>query len=113
MFSMPPAMMQSASPARMRAAASDTAHRPEPHTLLIVNAGFSTGIPPLTAACRAGFCPSPACSTLPRITWSTSPGLIPLRRSTSLTASAPSSTAGMSFRLPRKLPTALLQGSMT
>ena len=42
--SCPPATMTSASPARIACAASITAFRPEPHTLLIVSAGPTSGI---------------------------------------------------------------------
>ncbi len=72
MDSMPPARSTFASPALMACAASITALRPEPQTLLTVKAATETGSPALSAACRAGFCPTPACSTLPMITSSTS-----------------------------------------
>ena len=45
MLSMPPATMQRCSPARMAVAASMTALREEPQTLLTVNAGVLTGKP--------------------------------------------------------------------
>ena len=60
MLSMPPATIESASPARIAWAASMTALRPEPHTLLIVTAAMVSGKPALRAACRAGFWPTPA-----------------------------------------------------
>ena len=71
MLSMPPATIRSASPARMACAASITALSPEPHTLLTVNAAIESGSPAFSAACRAGFCPTPAWITLPKITSST------------------------------------------
>src|SRR3712207_8101622 len=40
-----------------------TALRPDPQTLLTVTADTPNGMPPLRAACRAGFCPTPACMT--------------------------------------------------
>ena len=58
--SMPPATATSMSPTRMAWSASITAFSPEPHTLLIVSAATWSGSPPLSAACRAGFWPSPA-----------------------------------------------------
>ena len=66
--------ISSASPARIAWAASITALRPEPHTLLTVKAAMVSGRPALSAACRAGFWPTPACSTLPMMTSSTRPG---------------------------------------
>ena len=57
MHSMPPATTTSASPAQMAWAASITALRPEPQTLLMVRASTSQGRPAITAACLAGFWP--------------------------------------------------------
>src|SRR5690606_19373880 len=59
MDSWPPAIMIRASPQRIAWAAICTALRPEPQTLLMVNAGTLWGRPPCTAACRAGFWPQP------------------------------------------------------
>ena len=42
-----------------------TAFSPEPHTLLTVYAAMVSGSPAISAACRAGFWPTPACTTLP------------------------------------------------
>ena len=39
--------------------------RPDRHTLLMVEAGTSSGIPPLVAAWRAVICPVPAWITCP------------------------------------------------
>jgi len=55
MFSWPPATTISASPAMMALAASITAFRPEPHTLLMVRPGTMFGSPALMTAWRAGF----------------------------------------------------------
>ena len=68
MDSMPPATTISNSPALMSWSASAIASRPERQTLLIVSEGTDIEMPPLTAACRAGICPAPACSTWPMIT---------------------------------------------
>ena len=56
--SMPPATAMSMSPSAMPCAASITALRPEPHTLLIVSAPTLLSRPPLSAAWRAGAWPS-------------------------------------------------------
>ena len=54
-----------ASPARIIRAASVTATSPDRHTLFKLMAGTVMGSPAATAACLAGFCPPPACTTLP------------------------------------------------
>ena len=97
MFSMPPATMMSASPARMICAASVTAFSPEPQSMLSVVAGTSTGSPAPIAAWRAGFWPRPACSTHPSRTSSTSSGATWARSSAALIAWLPSSVAGTSL----------------
>ena len=74
MFSMPPATMSSASPARIADAPSITAFRPEPQTLLMVMAPTLSGRPAFSAAWRAGAWPTPAWSTLPMIASSTCSG---------------------------------------
>jgi hypothetical protein len=66
--SMPPATTTSNSPARMSWSASAIASRPERQTLLSVKEGTDIGMPPATAAGRAGFCPAPAWMTWPMIT---------------------------------------------
>ena len=66
--SIPPATTISNSPAPISWSASAIASSPDRHTLLIVSAGTVIGMPALTAACRAGIWPAPACSTWPRIT---------------------------------------------
>ena len=66
--SMPPATTISNSPARISWSASAMASRPERQTLLRVNEGTDIGMPPATAAGRAGFWPAPAWRTWPMIT---------------------------------------------
>src|SRR4051812_19458847 len=106
--SIPPATAISISPVAMPCAASITAFRPEPHTLLMVIAATCSCSPPFNAACRAGFCPSPAATTLPMMHSSTTAGSIPARRTASRTAMAPSCGALNSFRDPRNFPVAVL-----
>ena len=52
----------------MALAASITAFRPEPHTLLMVRPGTMFGSPALMTDWRAGFWPEPAVSTWPMMT---------------------------------------------
>jgi len=63
-------------------------------------AGTSTGIPLLTADCRAGFILLPAWITLPITTVPTFAGSSVERVSTALMAIAPKSGADIVFRLP-------------
>src|SRR5688572_6629853 len=109
MLSMPPHTATSMSPARIACAASITALRPEPHTLLTVKAPTESGTPPRRAAWRAGFCPSPAASTQPRITSSTAAGSTRARRRASATASPPSSVALKPASEPWNLPIGVRQ----
>src|SRR6059036_1286717 len=102
--SMPPATATSMSPAATACAASMTAFRPEPHTLLIVSAATCSGSPPRSAACRAGFWPSPAETTLPMMHSSTIAGSRPARRTASATTSAPSWGAVNALSAPKNLP---------
>src|SRR3954449_11732677 len=102
--SMPPATATSMSPTRIAWSASITAFSPEPHTLLIVSAATWSGRPPLSAACRAGFCPSPADTTLPMMHSSTIPASMPARRTASRTTHAPSCCAVKDFSAPRNFP---------
>src|SRR5262245_54524573 len=101
---MPPATTTSVSSAAMPRAASITAFRPEPQTLLIVRAATLEGSPARIAAWRAGAWPSPAETTLPMITSSTSSGATPARATASLTTIAPSSGAVNPLSVPRNLP---------
>ncbi|MCY1221751.1 hypothetical protein D9M72_338200 [compost metagenome] len=107
MFSWPPATTISASPAAMALAASITAFRPEPQTLLMVIAGTMAGRPALIDAWRAGFWPEPAASTWPMMTSLTCSGLMPARSSAALMTTAPSSGAGILASDPPNLPTAV------
>ena len=66
--SMPPATTISTSPARISWSAIAIALSPERQTLLMVIDGTLIGIPPATAALRAGFWPAPARMTWPMIT---------------------------------------------
>ena len=66
--SMPPATTISNSPARISWSASAIALRPDRQTLLIVIDGTFIGMPPATAAPRAGIWPAPARMTWPMIT---------------------------------------------
>ena len=68
MDSMPPATTISHSPARTSWSASAIALTPDRHTLLMVMEGTLIGMPPATAARRAGFCPAPAWMTWPMTT---------------------------------------------
>ena len=74
---MPPATATSMSPSDTAWAASMTAFNPDPQTLLMVRAATSLLRPPLSAACLAGFCPTPAEMTLPTMHSSTSDGSTP------------------------------------
>ena len=65
---MPPATTISHSPARISWSASAMALRPDRQTLLMVMEGTDIGMPPFTAAVRAGFWPAPAWMTWPMIT---------------------------------------------
>src|SRR5262245_4974829 len=106
--SIPPATAMSMSPVAIPCAASMTAFRPEPHTLLIVIAATWSDRPPLSAAWRAGFWPSPAATTLPMMHSSTAAGSMPARRTASRTTIAPSCGAENSLRDPRNLPVGVL-----
>src|ERR1035437_1834575 len=105
MDSMPPATAISDVPNMMAWAASATAFSPLPQTMLIVSALTVSASPPRSAACLAGFCPSPAGSTHPITHSSILSAETPARRTASRTTIAPSSTALMSLSAPRNLPT--------
>src|SRR5258708_37395617 len=62
MDSMPPATTVSDSPSCTACAASATAFRPEPQTLLMVMAAPRGWQPPFSDAWREGFCPRPDCT---------------------------------------------------
>src|SRR5690242_17734009 len=97
--SMPPVTTSSTSPARIIESAISTARIEDAQTLLIVSAGTSIGMPPPTAACRAGAWPAPPCSTWPMITYSTSLPSSPAR-----IAIAPSCVASYAFSAPPRRP---------
>ena len=111
MFSMPPAIAQSTKPSMISCAAEAMACAPEPQTRFTVMAGTSTGSPPWIAACRAGFILLPAWMTLPITTVWTLAWSSLACASTARTAVAPSSVAGVSFRLPPKVPMAVRRGA--
>src|SRR5690606_37049125 len=75
--------------------------------LFRVMAGTACGRPARMAAWRAGFWPEPAVSTWPRMTSSTCAASRPVCSSRRLMTMAPSSGAGISARLPWKLPVAV------
>ena len=102
--SIPPVTTSSWPPARIMRSAISSARIEDAHTLLIVSAGTSFGIPAPTAACRAGAWPAPACSTWPMITYSTSSPSRPTRSSAARIAVAPSSVAGTCARPPPRRP---------
>src|SRR4030042_2691245 len=112
MLSMPPATTTLSLPARIASDASMTAFRPEPQTLFMVRAATSSDSPPQSAACLAGFCPSPAGKTFPMMHSSTSLGSIPALRTASLTATDPSLVALISLSAPPNFPTAVLVALM-
>src|SRR5262250_1874068 len=101
---MPPATTISDSPVCTACAASATAFNPDPQPLLIVIAATRGSQLPFSAACRAGFCPSPACTTLPRIASSICLGSSPARRAASATTLPPSSGAEKPASPPWNLP---------
>ena len=108
MFSKPPAMTHSLSPARMAWSARATAFNPDPQTLLTVIALTEEGTPPKMEACRAGFCCRPAWQTLPMITSSTLAGSRSTRSRTALMHTAPSWGARTGASPPWNLPIGVL-----
>src|SRR6267154_3705664 len=104
MDSIPPATTISDSPSCTACAARATAFSPEPQTLLMVMAATRASQPPFSAACRAGFCPSPAWTTLPRTASSICLASRPARRMASATALPPSSGAENPARPPWNFP---------
>ena len=108
MLSKPPVATMSACSRPIDWAPKQTDLSPEEQTLLMVVHGTSNPIPPLTATCLAGACPSPAPKTLPRITSSIYLGLRLMDSSAPFTANSPSSTAWKEDNLPLKLPMGVL-----
>src|SRR3954469_17970812 len=88
----------------MDCAASITAFRPEPQTLLMVMALTLDGTPALSIAWRAGACPTPPWMTLPMMTSFTSLAGTPDFSSAARIAVAPSSGAESAQTEPRNLP---------
>src|SRR6266700_1122001 len=106
--SAPPATAASASPSLMACAADTIACNPLPHSRLTLNAGVSTGSPPLTAATRARYMSRTSVwMTLPNTACPTSTGSRPDRATTSLTTVAARSHGGTSFSPPPYLPIAV------
>src|SRR6187399_1928843 len=101
---MPPATATVTSPVATACAASITAFRPEPQTLLMVMAATRGSRPPRSAAWRAGAWPSPALTTFPMMHSSTAAGSMAARRTASATTRAPRSVAENPLRAPRNLP---------
>ncbi len=102
--SMPPATATSYSPAAIALPTSMTARMPEPQTLCTVTQGTVFGMPAPSEAWRAGACPMPAWSTLPRTTCSMSWGPTPARSRAALIAMEPRAGAGSEDSLPRNDP---------
>ena len=108
MFSIPPAIIISASPAWIACEANITDFRPEPHILFTVKHSTELGSPALIAACLAGACPCPADKTLPIITSCIAFGSIPVSSSIDFITIPPNSGAEIEDRLPRKEPIGVL-----
>jgi hypothetical protein len=108
MFSVPPATINSASPQRIDWAASATARRPDPQTMLTASAVLSCGIPQPIATWRATFWPRPAEITLPIITSSTCSAAVPARSSNAETTTFPSCAAPTPASAPPNVPIAVL-----
>ena len=88
----------------MDCAPSATARRPDPQTMLTVTALTSGGKPPKIAAWRAGFCPSPADTTLPMMHSSICSGWRCARCTASRTTTAPRRGGGDIGERTLKLP---------
>src|SRR6266550_866387 len=80
------------------------ADMPDRHTLLIVIAGISFGIPAAIDACRAVICPCPAWMTCPMTVYSTWSASMAARSSAERIAAPPRSTARIGARPPRNFP---------
>ena len=104
MLSWPPTTMIEASPLRIACQPKATARRPEPQSWLMPSAVFSTGMPELIAAWRAGFWPWAADRIWPMITSSTSSGFTLARSSAPLIAALPRSWAGTAPNAPLNEP---------
>ena len=106
--SAPPATAASASPSMMAWAAETIACRPLPHSRFTVNAGVSTGRPPLTAATRLRYISlASVWITLPKAQCPMAAGSAPDRRTDSATAAAARSHGGTLARPPPYFPMAV------
>src|SRR6266545_341318 len=106
MFSTPPAMKTSPSPALIACAALAAAWSPEPHSRFTVWPGTSTGRPARSRAIRATLrLSSPAWFVHPRITSSMDVGSIPERSTTALIGIAARSSARTDASAPPCFPT--------
>ena len=103
-FSIPPATTISASPHIIACAPNITDFIPEAHTLFIVVQATSLDKPAKIAACLAGACPTPACTTLPIYTSFTKAGSRFILFNAPLMAIAPNCGAGTLDNAPIKLP---------
>src|SRR5579871_2665369 len=117
--SAPPATAASASPSMMAWAAETIACRPLPHSRFTVNAGVSTGRPPLTAATRLRYMSRVSVwITLPKAQCPTAAGSTRARRTDSATTAAARSHGGtlaspppyfpMAVRTPDRMKTSLV-----
>src|SRR5215469_474035 len=103
--SAPPATATSASPSAMACAAETIACSPLPHSRFTVNAGVSTGKPPLTAATRLRYMSRGSVwITLPKTQWPTADGSTPARLTASRTVAAARSPGGTPARPPPYFP---------
>ena len=107
-LSMPPATATSICPRAMLWAANWILFIPEAQTLFTVVQGTEFGMPALIAACRAGACPQPDCSTCPINTSSTELPSIEAASNAAAIAVAPRSTALTEDKAPKKLPIGVL-----
>src|SRR5580658_6139633 len=103
--SVPPATATSQSPSRIACAADTIACSPLPHSRFSVNAGVSTGSPPLTAATRPRYMSRTSVwITWPKTAWPTSDGSTPARLTAARTTVAARSHGGTAARPPPYLP---------
>ena len=108
MFSIPPMTNEVPSPALIACAASIAAFSDDPQTLLTVNAARVSGRPAPRPTWRAGFWPSPAWSTQPKIAssmWSVKVGI---SSRMALSAIEPRSVALMRESPPSMRPSGVL-----
>src|SRR6058998_2188777 len=112
MFSTPPAMKISPSPALIACAALATAWSPEPHSRFTVWPGTSTGRPARRSAMRATLrLSSPAWFVQPRITSSIVSGSTPVRSTSALIGMAARSSTRTDASEPPCFPTGVLRAA--